>query len=70
MAEAFELSDEPSGLAFGVSFAEVVAAEVSVQLAVLNGRLPSGRDCRWVSIGLRQRFADHAIMRPLSVNVV
>ena len=33
MAEALELGDESSGLAFGVAFAEVVAAEVAVELA-------------------------------------
>src|SRR3954447_9450281 len=33
MPEAFELGDEPSGLAFGVTVGEVVAAEVAVGLA-------------------------------------
>lgn len=33
MAEAFELGDQSLGLAFGVAFAEVVAAEIVVELA-------------------------------------
>ncbi len=33
MSERFELADEPFGDAFGVAFAEVVAAEVVVDLA-------------------------------------
>ena len=33
VSECFELGDEASGLAFGVAFAEVVAAEVVVGLA-------------------------------------
>jgi hypothetical protein len=33
VSERFELADEPFGDAFGVAFAEVVAAEVVVDLA-------------------------------------
>jgi hypothetical protein len=33
VAEAFELGDESFGDAFGIAFAEVVATEVSVELA-------------------------------------
>ena len=34
MTEALELGDQALGLAFGVAFAKVIAAEVAIQLTV------------------------------------
>jgi hypothetical protein len=40
--ELLEVGDEPSGLAFGVAFGELVAARVAVDLA--GGEVVPGRD--------------------------
>ena len=43
MSEAFELGDEPSGLAFGAVAGEIFAAEVVAELAG-GEHLPDGDD--------------------------
>ena len=45
MSERFELGDEAAGLVFGVAAAEVVGAEVTVELAG-GEHVPAGADDR------------------------
>lgn len=63
VAEVFELGEEPSRLAFGVMFAELIAAEVAVQpVQQLKATLQRWRSIEQLGVG--GALAQHVEHRP------